>query len=95
MRAFHYYLRDARNCDALYERVESALAGPFRGLPLLTIFGERNDPLRFQPRWKALFPDAQQVVIARGNHYPMCDDPDLVARTISAWHRERLAPTFS
>jgi haloalkane dehalogenase len=94
LRAFHYYLRDARNCDALYERVESALTGPFRGLPLLTIFGERNDPLGFQPRWKGLFPDAHQVVVTNGNHYPMCDDPDLVARTIQAWHRERVAPAF-
>lgn len=94
LRAFHDYLRDARNCDALYKQVESALTGPFRGLPLLTIFGERNDPLGFQPRWKGLFPEAHQVVVAKGNHYPMCDDPDLVARTIRSWHRERVAPTF-
>ncbi len=94
LRAFHYYLRDARNCDALYQRVESALRSSFRGLPLLTIFGERNDPLGFQPRWKGLFPDAHQLVIANGNHYPMCDDPDLVADTIRSWHRERVAPTF-
>jgi len=89
LRAFHDYLRDARNCEALYEQVESALTGPLRGLPLLTIFGERNDPLGFQPRWKGLLADAHQVVVAKGNHYPMCDDPDLVARTIRWWHRER------
>jgi pimeloyl-ACP methyl ester carboxylesterase len=90
-RAFHYYLRDARNCDALYKDVERALSGPFKGLPLITIFGERNDPLGFQPRWKALFPDAQQVAVTGGNHFPMCDDPDLVADTIRSWHRERVA----
>lgn len=81
-RAFHYYLRDARYCDALYEQVASALTGPFATLPLVTIFGERNDPLGFQPRWKQMFPDARQVVVAKGNHFPMCDDPDLVAETI-------------
>ncbi len=70
------------------------LAGPFRDLRLLTIFGERNDPLRFQPRWKALFPGAPQVVVPRGNHYPMCDDPDLVAGAIRSWHRERVAPAL-
>ena len=90
-RAFHCYLRDARNCDALYGQVESALAGPFASLPLLTIFGERNDPLGFQPRWKAMFPDLRQVVVAKGNHFPMCDDPDLVAATIRSWHRDRIA----
>jgi len=32
------------------------------------------------------------VVVAKGNHFPMCDDPDLVARTIRAWHSEKVAP---
>ena len=54
----------------------------------LTVFGERNDPLRFQPKWKALFPHARQVVIPGGNHFPMCDDPDVVADSIRSWHRE-------
>lgn len=93
-RAFHYYIRDARNCDSLYDDVERALTGVFKSLPLITIFGERNDPLGFQPRWKALFPDASQVVVAGGNHFPMCDDPDLVADTIRSWHLERVAPTL-
>jgi pimeloyl-ACP methyl ester carboxylesterase len=86
--AFHDYLRDARFSDGLYDEVVRALAGPFRRLPLLTIFGERNDPLGFQPQWKRLFPDATQMVIPKGNHFPMCDDPDLVADTIGQWHRE-------
>jgi haloalkane dehalogenase len=86
-RAFHDYIRDARHCDALYERVACGLAGPLSHLPLLTIFGERNDPFGFQPRWKKLFPEARQVVVAKGNHFPMCDDPDLVARTIRDWYQ--------
>jgi len=90
-RAFHYYMRDARCCDALYEQVATALDGPFAELALVTIFGERNDPLGFQPRWKAMFPGLRQVVVAKGNHFPMCDDPDLVAGTIRSWHRERVA----
>ena len=92
-RAFHGYMRDARRADAIYARVERALAGPFRKLPLLTIFGERNDPLGFQPQWKQRYPDARQVVVRAGNHFPMCDDPGLVARTIREWHRERVAVT--
>jgi haloalkane dehalogenase len=94
VRAFHGYLRDARKSDALYQQLDRALTGPFRTLPLLTIFGERNDPLGFQPRWKQLFSDARQVVVSKGNHFPMCDDPDLVAVSIRKWHGDRVAPTL-
>jgi pimeloyl-ACP methyl ester carboxylesterase len=90
-RAFHHYIRDARQCDRLYGQIARALSGPFAGLPLLTIFGERNDPFGFQPHWKASFPNARQLVIANGNHFPMCDDPDLVAQAIRSWHREYVA----
>jgi pimeloyl-ACP methyl ester carboxylesterase len=85
-RAFHDYMRDAGRSGALYTRIHDALTGPFARLPLLTIFGERNDPFHFQPRWRELFPHAVQMVVAKGNHFPMCDDPDLVAQTIQAWH---------
>jgi pimeloyl-ACP methyl ester carboxylesterase len=87
MGAFHDYLHDARFSDAIYDEVTRALTGPFRSLPLLTIFGERNDPLGFQPQWKRLFPSAQQSVIPKGNHFPMCDDPCGVADQIRVWHR--------
>jgi len=91
-RAFHNYIRDARRCDALYDEIARALAGPFSGLPLLTIFGERNDPFGFQQQWRALFPNVRQVVVPKGNHFPMCDAPDLVAETIRSWHRDCVAP---
>jgi haloalkane dehalogenase len=94
VRSFHSYMRDARRDEVIYTHLDHALAGPFRTLPLMTIFGERNDPLGFQPRWKALYPDAPQVVVAGGNHFPMCDDPDLVASSIRKWHRERVAPAL-
>jgi pimeloyl-ACP methyl ester carboxylesterase len=85
--AFHDYLRDARD-SGVYDDVTEAFAGPFRSLPLLTIFGERNDPFGFQPQWKRLVPETRQVVIPRGNHFPMCDDPDFVANAIRTWHHE-------
>ena len=91
LRAFHKYMSDARQSDRLYKRAETALNGPFEHLPLLTIFGERNDPFGFQPRWKTLFPDARQLVIAKGHHFPMCDDPELVAETLRRWHAEEVA----
>jgi len=87
MEAFHDYLHDARE-SAVYEELARAFAGPLARLPLLTIFGERNDPLGFLPQWKTLFPGARQVVVSKGNHFPMCDDPSYVATEIRQWHRE-------
>ena len=87
-RAFHDYLRDARHCDEVYARAGRALKGPLAYAPVLTIFGERNDPFGFQKRWKQLFPDARPVVVTKGNHFPMCDAPDFVAEAIEAWYRE-------
>jgi len=95
VRAFHGYLRDARKSEGIYKELDHALTGSFRRLPLVTIFGERNDPLGFQPRWKQLFSDARQVVVAKGNHFPMCDDPDLVASSIRELYRQGVAPTLA
>jgi pimeloyl-ACP methyl ester carboxylesterase len=89
--SFHRYLHDARFSDPVYDEVARALAGPFHRLPLLTIFGEHNDPLGFQPQWKRRFPTARQIVISKGNHFPMCDAPDVVASEIRAWYRECVA----
>jgi pimeloyl-ACP methyl ester carboxylesterase len=83
-RAWHGYLRDARRADELYAELNDGLRGPLSDLPLLTVFGQFNDPLRFQPRWKTLFPAAHQVTVRHGNHFPMCDDPDLVASAVKA-----------
>jgi pimeloyl-ACP methyl ester carboxylesterase len=87
MSVFHDYLRDARDSD-LYNQIAAGFEGPLRHLPLLTIFGERNDPLKFQRRWKALFPHARQAVVPHGNHFPMCDDPELVADEIRRFAKE-------
>jgi pimeloyl-ACP methyl ester carboxylesterase len=78
-RAWHGYFRDARQAHELYAELDAGLRGPLSDRPLLTIFGQFNDPLRFQPRWTALFPTSHQLTVRRGNHFPMCDDPDLVA----------------
>src|SRR6202007_2905886 len=84
-RAWHAYFRDARGARSLYAEVDTALRGDLANRPLLTIFGQFNDPLRFQPRWKALFPNARQLAVRRGNHFPMCDDPDLVASALKSF----------
>ncbi|PXX09683.1 alpha/beta fold hydrolase [Mycolicibacterium moriokaense] len=80
--AWHRYFRDARDADDLYSELESGLRGPLADRPLLTIFGQFNDPLRFQRTWRSLYPNARQVKVPHGNHFPMCDDPQLVASTV-------------
>jgi hypothetical protein len=35
------------------------------------------------------------VVVSKGNHFPMCDDPDLVAAAIRSLHRDGVAPKMS
>jgi hypothetical protein len=55
----------------LLEQVETALRTSLGDRPVLKTFGQYNDPLPFQPRWCELFPHAEQVVIADGNHFPM------------------------
>ncbi|BBX72494.1 hypothetical protein MSHI_04000 [Mycobacterium shinjukuense] len=68
-RAWHAYFRDARRADALYADVDAALRGPLADRPLLTILGQFNDQLR----------------VRLGNHFPMCDDPDLVAGALTSF----------
>ena len=89
-RAWDSYFRDARRAEALYAEVDAALQGALADRPLLTIFGQFNDPLRFQPRWKALFPTARQLKVRRGNHFPMCDDPEMVAGALRSFVRQHI-----
>jgi haloalkane dehalogenase len=82
----HRYLSALRTEHDTLKRIEEALHHQLSGLPLLTVFGSRNDPFGFVPRWKQLFPHAEQHMIDGGNHYPMNDDPEKVAALIRGWH---------
>lgn len=89
--ALHDLMRDAARSRELLSSVEQGLRTTLADLPVLTIFGERNDPLRLARRWKAIFADARQIVVPKGFHFPMCDDPDLFASTVLAWHAANVA----
>lgn len=80
--SFHRYMRSVRRHD--YDRVDRAVLA-LADRPLLTVFGEHNDPLGFQPQWANRFGDIEHVEIAGGNHFPMCDDPTVVAAAIIDW----------
>jgi pimeloyl-ACP methyl ester carboxylesterase len=90
-RRFHHLMRSALHSSELFAAVEAAIAGPLATQPMLTIFGERNDPFGFQQQIAARFRDLQSLVVAKGNHSPMCDDPALFATTLAKWHHTSVA----
>jgi pimeloyl-ACP methyl ester carboxylesterase len=81
-RTFHYLMHDASRSRETLATIEHALQGPLSTKPLLTIFGQKQDPFGYQKRWKELFPNAVEHVVAKGHHYPMNDDPDLFANAL-------------
>jgi pimeloyl-ACP methyl ester carboxylesterase len=86
-RVFHRFIRLVLEDDDVARRADAVLRGPLADRPVLTIFGQFNDYFRLQRRWRERFPHARQVVVPRGNHFPMGDAPDLVASSIRAfWH---------
>lgn len=86
-RRFHTTMRSAFRDPELTDSVERATKTVLNDLPVLTIFGEKNDPFHFQDRHAKTFPHHQGVVVEKGNHFPMMDDPDLFANSIREWHK--------
>lgn len=66
--------------------LERALRNTLSDQPALTIYGQYNDPFGFQARFKQLFPHAEEMVVPRGNHFPMADDPSGFAARVKRWH---------
>jgi haloalkane dehalogenase len=70
--------------------LEEALRTTLSNQPVLTIYGENNDPFGFQARYKEFFPDAEEIVVPGGNHFPMADDPGGFVDRLEAWHRRKI-----
>ena len=92
IQSFHQYMHDALYCEHVYPSVARALSGSLARSPLLTIFGQRNDPFGFQARWANTFPHSQGLAVLKGNHFPMCDAPELCAQAIRQWHAGSMTP---
>ena len=86
-RNFHRAMRSARRSTGLYSLAEQRLMESFSHLPVLTVFGEKNDPFGFADRWRSMFPNARAWTVPAGNHFPMCDDPGGFASRLRTWHR--------
>ena len=90
-RNFHRATRSARRSRDLYLDAEQRLRASTPDLPVLTVFGEKNDPFGFADRWRGLFPHARSWTVPAGNHFPMCDDPEGYATRLREWHRSEVA----
>jgi pimeloyl-ACP methyl ester carboxylesterase len=63
-----------------------AAVAALAGRPTLTVFGQLGDYFFFRRRWRALRPDLTEAVVPWGLHFPMSDNPALVAEAIHGWH---------
>lgn len=90
-RNFHRAMRSARRSTAMFEEAATGLESSLAHLPVLTVFGEKNDPFGFADRWQNLYPGARRWTVPEGNHFPMCDDPTGYTEHIRDWHRSEVA----
>ena len=82
---FHQLMGAALAEQDYLSSVERGLRTVLAGKPILTVYGEKNDPFGFQARFREYFSDVSEMVIPGGNHFPMCDDPGGVAERITDW----------
>jgi pimeloyl-ACP methyl ester carboxylesterase len=84
-------LAGAGRIDGLMHELEPQLETVFSELPVLTVFGRRNDPYGWQDRFGRMFGNVTAVGIDDGNHFPFCDDPEKFSRAITEWWRSSVA----
>jgi len=92
-RATRLTLAGALRIDPVMAEVEQSLRTALADLPVLTLFGRRNDPYDWQARFGQMFPQATAAVIPDGNHFPFDDDPDAYAAAIRTWWARSVANT--
>lgn len=86
-RVTHRLFHSAARNRCVQRDAEAALA-LLADRPLLTVFGQFGDYLRFQRQWRKRHPDLSARTIKRGLHFPMCDNPQQVATYIKDWLHE-------
>jgi pimeloyl-ACP methyl ester carboxylesterase len=90
-RATQQILAGVLRIDPLMAEVERSLLAALADLPVLTLFGRKNDPYGWQHRFAQMFTHATAVGIPGGHHFPFNDDPDAYAAAISTWWADRVA----
>jgi pimeloyl-ACP methyl ester carboxylesterase len=77
--------------EPVMAEVERSLRTTLADLPVLTLFGRKNDPYGWQARFQQIFPQATAAGIADGHHFPFNDDPGAYSAAISAWWAGKVA----
>jgi len=77
--------------DPVMAGLERSLREALGDLPVLTLFGRKNDHYGWQARFGRIFPHATAATIDRGHHFPFDDDPDAYSAAIRAWWAQKVA----
>lgn len=91
-RATQQTLTGVLRIDPVMAEVERSLRTALADLPVLTLFGRKNDPYGWQTRFGQVFPQATAIGIDDGHHFPFNDDPDAYSTAISSWWAQKVAP---
>jgi len=91
IRRFHRLLGSAGSSPEHMAFVEEATRGPLNHLPVLTIFGGRNDPWKFQRRHADTFPNHEGHILRKRYHFPMTEDQGRFAELIREWSKQRIS----
>ena len=94
-RATLQVLAGVLHIDPMMAAVGRSLPATLGGLPVLTVFGRKNDPYGWQSRFQQVFPGATAAAIAEGHHFPFDDDPDAYSAAISTWWAGQVSPADS
>ena len=77
--------------DPLMSELELELQAKLADIPVLTLFGSKNDRLGWQRRFGLMFRNVTAVGIADGHHFPFNDDPDRYTEAIGDWWAKKVA----
>jgi pimeloyl-ACP methyl ester carboxylesterase len=84
-RATQQVLAGVLAIDPLMSEIERSLKSRLGDVPVLTLFGSRNDPYAWQARFGRIFRNVTAVAIEDGHHFPFNDDPAAYSAAIRHW----------
>lgn len=76
--------------DPLMADIQRVLRSRLGAVPVLTLFGRKNDPYGWQRRFTEIFDNITEVAIEDGHHFPFNDDPAAYSRAIAGWWAEKV-----
>lgn len=82
--AIHRMFADAASNAEIHRQAAAGLA-VLAPRPALTVFGAWGDYLRFRRAWRRRLLVLTEVTVPHGLHFPMTDDPTMVADAIATW----------